>query len=84
MIPYKVIIPSKPEAQLKKLPDEFQKRILNKLIITQEDPFCYFIRLKDRQDYKLRIGDYRVIADINPSERTIEITKIGHRKKVYK
>lgn len=83
MIPYKIIIPSKPEVQLKKLSNEFQKRILNKLIITQEDPFCYFIRLKGRQDYKLRIGDYRVIADINQMERTIEITKIGHRKKVY-
>lgn len=83
MIPYKVIIPAKPEVQLKKLPNEIQKRVINKLIVAQEDPFCYFIRLKGRQDYKLRIGDYRIIADINQVERTIKITKIGHRKNIY-
>jgi len=36
------------------------------------------------KDYKLRIGDYRAIADINRANNIIEITLIGHRKNVYK
>jgi mRNA-degrading endonuclease RelE of RelBE toxin-antitoxin system len=30
------------------------------------------------------MGDYRAIADINQSKKKIEVTKIGHRKNVYK
>jgi len=30
------------------------------------------------------VGDYRVIADINLKEKRIEVTKIGHRKNIYK
>lgn len=51
---------------------------------TKSEPHHFFERLVGRNDYKLRIGDYRVIADINDSSKRIEITLIGHRKKVYK
>lgn len=69
---------------LNKLENEIKKRIFNKVISTKEDPFHFFERLSGRTDYKLRIGDYRVIADINQSDRKIRITMIGHRKNVYK
>ncbi|MBU4456351.1 MAG: hypothetical protein KKA65_02520 [Nanoarchaeota archaeon] len=51
------------------------------IISSKQNPFHYFIRLKARTDYKIRISNYRVIADIN--NKTIIITLIGHRKKVY-
>jgi len=34
-------------------------------------------------DYRLRIGDYRVLFDIDSQENTINILKIGHRKDIY-
>lgn len=34
-------------------------------------------------DYRLRIGDYRVLFDIDSQENTIDILKIGHRKDIY-
>ena len=51
---------------------------------TKDNPFHYFERLKGRKDYKLRIGDYRVIADIEESQNKIKVTVIGHRKNIYK
>lgn len=60
------------------------KRIWDKIMSTKLNPHHFFERLVERVDYKLRIGDYRVIADINDSTKRIEITLIGHRKKVYK
>ena len=48
-----------------------------------ENPFHYFERLKGRNDYKLRIGDYRVIADIDSNKKIINVTLAGHRKDVY-
>ena len=67
---------------LKKLPKELKKRIFNKIISTKESPFHYFERLEGRKEYKIRIGDYRAIADIDSNK--IKIVTIGHRKNIYK
>lgn len=40
--------------------------------------------MEGRKDYKLRVGDYRIIADINRNIGRIEITLIDHRKNIYK
>lgn len=51
---------------------------------TKENPHHFFERLRGRNDYRLRVGDYRVIADIDDERKRIEVTLIGHRKSVYK
>ncbi len=68
---------------LGKLEKPLKERIYNKIIAASNDPFHFFIRLTQRPDYKLRIGDYRVIAEIDTTNKRIEITLIGHRKNVY-
>ena len=34
-------------------------------------------------DYRLRVGDYRVLFDVCRDEKVIFVLKIGHRKEVY-
>jgi mRNA interferase RelE/StbE len=82
--PFVVRISEKAKDDLKKLPKDIQQRIINKLTISQENPFHYFTRMEGRTDYKLRVGDYRVLADIKPNEHFIDVTKAGHRKNIYK
>ena len=62
---FEVIFDDKAIDFLTKLPKELRKRIYNKVISTKGNPFRYFERLEGRVDYKLRVGDYRVVADIN-------------------
>lgn len=69
---------------LNKLPKDLKKRIFNKIISTKENPFHFFEKLTGRKDYKLRVGNYRVIADINKKSQKIEVTIIGHRRNIYK
>ncbi|MBS3131514.1 type II toxin-antitoxin system RelE/ParE family toxin [Candidatus Woesearchaeota archaeon] len=69
---------------LQKLPKGIAERIWNKVMSAKENPRHFFERLAGRADYKLRIGDYRAIADIDDKSRKIEVTVIGHRKNVYK
>lgn len=69
---------------LAELPKEVRERICRKIESAKENPLRHFERLEGREDYKLRIGDYRVIADINNALKRIEVTLIGHRKNVYK
>ncbi len=78
---FSIIFSKKSVKEFKNLSLELQQRIKTKLRETNENPFHYFERLKFRNDYRLRVGDYRIIADI--SENTISVTKIGHRKNIY-
>ena len=34
-------------------------------------------------DYRMRVGDYRVLFDVDWERREIQILKIGHRRNVY-
>ena len=34
-------------------------------------------------DYRFRVGEYRVLFDVDWNERIIYVLKIGHRKEVY-
>ena len=81
---YEVFLDPEALEFLGKLDKTLAKRIWGKIMSTKSEPHHFFERLVGRNDYKLRIGDYRVIADINDSSKRIEITLIGHRKKVYK
>jgi mRNA interferase RelE/StbE len=73
-----------PISFLATLPKELRKRVFDKIVSTKESPFRFFERLKGRTDFKLRVGDYRVIADIRENKKIIVVTLIGHRKNIYK
>ena len=34
-------------------------------------------------DFRLRVGNYRILFDVDGNERIIYILKIGHRKEIY-
>ena len=70
--------------QLRGLDIHVAKRIILKIESTRSDPHRFFVRLVSRTEYKLRVGDYRVIADIEENRRVIVIRSLGHRKNIYK
>lgn len=81
---YEVIFDEKAIESLEKLEYKIKERIFKKIISTKEKPFRYFERLTKRNEYKLRVGDYRVIADIDEKSKKIKVIFIGHRKNIYK
>jgi mRNA interferase RelE/StbE len=81
---YELIFDKKAAEYLESLDKETAKRIFNKIIQSKDEPLNHFIRLSGRNDYKLRIGQYRVIADIDLDKKQIQIILIGLRKNIYK
>ena len=69
---------------LKKAQNQIKERIWNKIMQTKENPHHFFIRLTGRPEYKLRVGDYRVIADIEDNINILYVLHIGHRRNIYK
>ena len=67
---------------LEKLENSISRRIIKKVEELSENPFSKDIKkLKGSDDFRLRVGDYRVIFSIE--KKTIQILKIGHRKNIY-
>lgn len=70
--------------QFKKLPRDIQQRLLSALERIRIRPEIFVERLIGIPYYKFRVGDYRIILDIEQNKLLILIIKIGHRKNVYK
>ena len=80
---YNLIFEKKALHDLNKLETKVGERIWNKLQECKEDPFRFFEKLVEMPGFKLRVGDWRVIADIIREKDAIIILKVGHRKNIY-
>jgi mRNA interferase RelE/StbE len=81
---YDIIFSDKSLKQLKKFEKEIQERIIKALERIRIRPELHVTKLIGDSGYRLRVGDYRVILDIDKGKLLILILKIGHRKAIYK
>lgn len=69
---------------LKKLNKQDSRRIIASLERCRVRPHAYVKKLVSSPYFRLRVGDYRVILDINAGKLLIMVIEIGHRKNIYK
>ncbi len=81
---YKIIITKRAARDLDLLDLVIKNRIGKKLKEYATDPISYARKLSHPEigTYRFRIGDYRVIFDIDDDK--LIILRIGHRKNIYK
>ena len=41
-------------------------------------------KLKNRDGFRVRVGDYRILYTIDEASKTITIVAIGHRREIYR
>ena len=70
--------------QLKKLNIEISKRILKTLERIKIRPHHFVKSLAGSKFYSLRVGDYRIILDIQNKKLIIFVVELGPRKNIYK
>ena len=68
---------------LNKLEKDLKRRIWDKIQECKLDPFRYLEHLESMDGFKLRVGDYRVVIDVDQANQILNILKIGHRKNIY-
>ena len=71
---------------LQRLDPAIQRRILAFLEtrITEDPRRVGRAMQGDQRAWRYRIGDYRVICDIQEASRTVFVVRVGHRKDVYR
>ena len=68
---------------LRKLPKNIIERVLYKLDKIVEDPFRFLKHFEGRNLYKLRIGNYRALIEVNYEKRLLLIKVFDQRSKIY-
>ncbi len=85
---YKIIYEEKARKQIKKL-DSFDARQIKKWIeknlIDTENPYLHGKQLVGNLSkyWRYRVGNYRILAEIDNQNITIIIVSVGHRKEIY-
>jgi len=68
--------------ELEKLEPSISRRIIKKIEEMSENPsLCDIKKLRASEDYRLRVGDYRIIFIFDGD--LIKILKVGHRQQIY-
>jgi mRNA interferase RelE/StbE len=72
--------------QLKALPINVQKRIQPKIDALTEDPRPNGVVKLEGEDslYRIKVGSYRVIYEIQDAKLWVFVIKVGNRQDVYK
>lgn len=80
---YDLIFSETATHQLHKLERVLQERIISALERIRIRPEAYLKKLVGYSAYRLRVGDYRIIIDLDQNKLIILVLKMGHRKNVY-
>lgn len=81
---YNLVISKTAQKQLDKLTDNIANPLLDAIRNLAYDPRPYGCKkLKGRDGYRIRKGDYRIIYDVYDNTLTIEVIALGHRKDIY-
>jgi mRNA interferase RelE/StbE len=84
-MPYQILLSRSAEKFLKELPRNIYLKISHDIEKLTDNPRPHGCKkLKgNREEWRIRIGDYRIIYNIDDDIVTIEVVRIGHRKDVY-
>jgi mRNA interferase RelE/StbE len=82
---YVVNLKRSAERELERLPTRIHDRVIERLISLKENPRPAGVKkLRGREGYTIRIGNYRVLYVIDDSKQKVEILSIAHRREVYR
>lgn len=82
---YQVILPKSVQKDLNRLPDDVARRILERLAGLETDPRPPDVKkLKGRDAWRIRVGDYRVIYEINDRALQVIVITLGNRRDIYR
>jgi len=82
---WRIIFARTAERELARLSSDAQLRVGREIRSLEDDPISASTkRLKGRREFRLRVGDYRVLYRLEHENRVLTIVAIGHRRDVYR
>ena len=82
---YTLRIDKRVEKEVRALPGDVRERVLSALARLQESPLTGSVKkLVGEPSYRLRIGNYRIVFEVDTFNKEVTVLKVAHRKDVYR
>jgi mRNA interferase RelE/StbE len=82
---YELVVRGRVRKSIDRLPGSVHQRVHGAIEELREEPRPPGCRkLSDREGWRLRVSDYRIIYEINDEQRIATILQVGHRRDVYR
>jgi mRNA interferase RelE/StbE len=83
---HEVLLERSAERDFKALPSEMFRRVTSQIRALAQNPRppgCHKIA-GSRNDWRIRIGDYRVIYEVDDKLKQVRVMRVRHRREVYR
>lgn len=82
---YRVALKTSAEKEFFRLPESISARIFPKIKALGTDPRPNGCKKLSggRDEWRIRVGDYRAIYTIDEEEKVVRVARIAHRREVY-
>jgi mRNA interferase RelE/StbE len=81
---YEVRIVPSAEKEMNRLSTTVNTRLTKRILALEDNPRPRGIKkLSGREEYRLRVGAYRILYTIDDKNRAVTILAVGHRREVY-
>ncbi|MBI5476551.1 MAG: type II toxin-antitoxin system RelE/ParE family toxin [Ignavibacteriales bacterium] len=83
---YQIVIPKPVQKQLGILPENIKGKIIEQVLKLKENPRSFgSVKLKSYEnEYRIRVGDYRIRYEIDDNNHTVILLHCKHRKDIYR
>lgn len=84
-MPYTVFLRHSAEKEVGRLPPPIHARIVARLQTLANDARPPGARkLRSREGYRIRVGDYRILYEVDDTSQAVTVVSIAHRRDVYR
>ena len=83
---HEILLTPQAEKDLKRLPAETFRRVIDdikSLAQTPRPPGCRKLS-GSRSDYRIRVGDQRILYEVDDVAREVKVLRVRHRREVYR
>ena len=71
--------------EMDRLPAADHARISRKILSLEDNPRPVSVKkLRGREEFRIRVGDYRVLYTIDDDSRVVTVHAVGHRRDIYR
>ena len=83
---YALLIKRSAERDLRRLPRAFFERVDERILSLRDDPRPHGVRklVGALEGWRIRVGDYRILYQIDDDAQTVTVVRVKHRHKAYR
>ena len=83
---YRIEVTHSAEKVLESLPTDVRARVIHKIEALREDPRPRGSEKLsgEEQFYRVRVGDYRIIYEVQDDVLLVLVLRLGHRRDIYR